>query len=194
MIPPPRNIDGTEEKPAVLRARSERLFLTFPVRRIEAEVIADSIGVLTRNYDRYSSVIPEPFTYLPPGTHAVQIADGSISSGMLDLFGRPSRDTGKISERNNNPTAAQRLYLLNSNVVYRQIAVLGSKTARNFRWSLKPNSINVIYLTVLSRRSTPLEQKWIMDYWKKLPKKQRGQVWNDLFWVLVNSKEFLYYH
>ena len=124
----------------------------------------------------------------------MQIADGSISSAMLDLFGRPSRDTGKISERNNNATAAQRLYLLNSNVVYRQISNLANRTARSFRGNLRKNSIEFVYLTVLSRKQTPIEQKWIMDYWQKLPKKQRWQIWTDLYWSLINSKEFLYYH
>ena len=194
VLAPRRNITGEEEKPEAVRARTERLFLTFPVRRIEAEVISDSIGTLFRSYNKYSSVIPEPFTYLPGGTHAVQIADGSISSGMLDLFGRPSRDTGKISERNNNATAAQRLYLLNSNVIYRQISNLANRTGRSFRGTLRKNSIEYIYLTVLSRKQTPIEQKWIMDYWQKLPKKQRWQIWTDLYWSLINSKEFLYYH
>lgn len=176
------------------RALSEKLFLSYPVRRLEAEVLSDSLGVLTGNFGRYTSVIPEPFTFLPPRTHAVQIADGSISSAMLDLFGRPSRDSGKISERNNHMTAAQRLYLLNSNVVYQQVANLGWRTARRCRWQLERRGIPEIYLMVLSRNPTQLEKKWILDYQRKLPKNRRGNVWPDLFWVLVNSKEFLYHH
>ena len=113
---------------------------------------------------------------------------------MLDLFGRPSRDSGKISERNNRITAAQRLYLLNSNIVYRQISTLGWQTAKRCKWQLERRGIAEIYLRVLSRYPTPLEKKWVMDYQRGLPKKQRGNVWSDLFWVLVNSKEFLYYH
>ena len=180
--------------PPEIRSKTEKYFLSYPVRRLEAELLSDSLGVLTGNYGRYTSVIPEPFTFLPSGTRATQIADGSISSAMLELFGRPSRDSGKISERNNRITAAQRLYLLNSNLVYRQISAVGWKTAKKCKWDLKRKGIPSIYLAVLSRRPTPLEIKWIMDYQRALPKKQRGQVWPDLFWVLVNSKEFLYHH
>ena len=188
-------ISKTEEaKSDKIRALSEKLFLSYPVRRLEAEVLSDSIGVLTGNFGRYTSVIPEPFTFLPPGTRAVQIADGSISSVRLDLFGRPSRDSGKISDRNNQITGAQRLYLLNSNTIYWQVTNLGKQIGRRCKWQLERRGIGEIYLRILSRNPTPLEKKWIMDYQRKLPKNRSGQVWPDLFWVLVNSKEFLYYH
>ncbi|MBO4633139.1 MAG: DUF1553 domain-containing protein [Lentisphaeria bacterium] len=180
--------------PPEIRQQTEKYFLSYPVRRLEAELLSDSLGVLTGNYGRYTSVIPEPFTFLPSGTRAVQIADGSISSAMLELFGRPSRDSGKISERNNRITGAQRLYLLNSNVVYRRLSALGWKTAKSCKWDLKRKGITTIYQMVLSRHPVPLEKKWIMDYQRALPQKQRGHVWPDLFWVLVNSKEFLYHH
>lgn len=176
------------------RELTEKYFLSYPVRRLEAEILSDCLGVLTGNYGRYTSVIPEPFTYLPRGTHAVQIADGSISSGMLELFGRPSRDSGQISERNNRMTASQRLYLMNSGVVYRQMAVLGSQIAKRCRWQLERRGIAEIYLQVLSRYPTPQEKKRVMAYVRALPKKQRSDAWRDLVWVLVNSKEFLYYH
>ena len=173
---------------------AEQYFLTYPVRRLEAEIISDSIGVLTGNYGRYTSVIPEPFTFLPPGTKAIQISDGSISSVRLDLFGRPSRDSGKISERNNHITGAQRLYLLNSNTIYWQISNLGRQISRRTKWQLERRGIAEIYLRILSRPPTRQEKKWVMDYQRALPKKMRGNVWADLCWVLVNSKEFLYYH
>ena len=159
---------------------AEKYFLTYPVRRLEAEIVSDSLGVLTGNFGRYTSVIPEPFTFLPPGTKAVQISDGSISSAMLDLFGRPSRDSGKISERNNRITGAQRLYLLNSSVVYRQISNLGWQTGRRCKWQLERRGINEIYLRFLSRYPTPEEKKKIMAYQRALPKKLRGNVWSDL--------------
>ena len=180
--------------PAETRAQTEKYFLSYPVRRLEAEVLSDSLGVLTGYFGRYMSVIPEPFTFLPPKTHAVQIADGSISSSMLELFGRPSRDSGKISERNNHMTGAQRLYLLNSNMVYGQLSNLGWRTARSYRWDFYRKGIRTLYLQILSREPTPLEKKRIIDYQNSLPKRRKGQVWPDLVWTLVNSKEFLYYH
>ena len=40
--------------------------------------------------------------------------DASITSPFLELFGRPTRNEGYESERNNLPSASQKLYLLNS--------------------------------------------------------------------------------
>ncbi len=189
-----RSFHASSIVPQEKRALAEKYFLSYPVRRIEAEILIDSLAVLTGRHEKYSSVIPEPFTFLPRGTHALQIADGSISSSTLDLFGRPSRDSGKISERNNHITAGQRLYLLNSNALYGQLSNLGWQTARGCRWDIYRRGIPYLYLRILSRNPTPLERKWIDDYIKKLPKKRKSHIWPDLVWTLVNSKEFLYYH
>ena len=48
----------------------------------------------------------------PNAARAVALADASISSPFLEKFGRSSRDTGLESDRNNRPTAAQRLHML----------------------------------------------------------------------------------
>ena len=49
------------------------------------------------------------------------LADASITSPFLEKFGRSSHDTGLESDRNNLPTAAQRLHLLNSSHVRRKM-------------------------------------------------------------------------
>ena len=54
--------------------------------------------------------------------------------------------------------------------------------------------IDLFYLRILSRYSTRKEREAILAYRKSLPPKQRWNVWRDLAWVLINSKEFLYYH
>ena len=176
-----------------IHAVLEKHFYTYPIRRMEAEIISDCLGALTGVYGKYSSVIPEPFTYLPAGTKAVQVADGSISSAFLDQFGRPSRDTGKISDRRNFITASQRLYLLNSGTLYNELNRQGWRIAREVRWNLR-KGVERFYLTALSRYPTEKEFHLVQTYYNKLPKKQKGRVWPDLIWVLANSKEFLYYH
>ncbi|MDD5727489.1 MAG: DUF1553 domain-containing protein [Victivallales bacterium] len=179
--------------PEACRAKAERYFAVYPVRRLEAEVLSDAIGSLTGYYGQYSSVIPEPFTFLPAGTRAVQIADGSISSAMLDLFGRPPRDSGLLAERNNRINGSQRLFLLNSGDLYKRLNQAGWRIARKNKWRFEPCA-EEIYLKALSRYPTAEELKTIRKYLDSLPKKGRGRIWPDLLWVLVNSKEFLYHH
>jgi hypothetical protein len=40
-------------------------FASYPLRRLEAEVLIDAINQLTGSSEKYSSAIPEPFTFIP---------------------------------------------------------------------------------------------------------------------------------
>ncbi len=92
-------------------------FACYPLRRLEAEVLLDAICQVTGTTESYSSMIPEPFTFIPEKQRSIALPDGSITSSVLETFGRPPRDTGLESERNNRMTAAQALHLLNSSHV-----------------------------------------------------------------------------
>ena len=167
-------------------------FAAYPVRRLEAEVLDDVIRDLTGVPSRYSSVIPEPFTFLPKDMRTVEIADGSISSSFLILFGRPSRDTGDPKERSNEITAKQRLFLFNSADLYRRLMQIPRRPdIQNLSLSKK---INFCYLLFYSRLPTEAEKKILLDRFHAMPPKSRWKLINDLLWTLANSGEFLYRH
>ena len=84
-------------------------------------MLIDAICQITGTTEKYSSAIPEPFTFIPEDQRSIALPDGSITSSFLEMFGRPPRDTGLESERNNRLTAAQRLHLLNSSHIQRKI-------------------------------------------------------------------------
>jgi hypothetical protein len=91
-----------------VRARSEQAaaeaqFAYYPLRRIEADVLIDALNQITGTTEKYSSPIPEPFTFIPENQRAIALGDGSITSTFLELFGRPARDTGLESERSSGP-------------------------------------------------------------------------------------------
>lgn len=88
-----------------LTAEAAAQFAAYPIRRLDAEVLIDAINRITGTTDLYTSPIPEPFTYIPKDMTAVAIADGSITSPFLALFGRSARATGMESERNNKNAA-----------------------------------------------------------------------------------------
>ncbi len=121
------------------------------------------------------------------------MADGSITSPFLDMFGRPPRDTGLHSERNNRPTPAQRLHLLNSSHIRRKIEQ--SKKLRGLiRSSRKqPETVRRLYLNILSRFPTQEEMEIVKTY-SESGEAKRWEVAVDLAWALVNSPEFLYRH
>ena len=96
-------------------------FGCYSLRRLDAEVLVDALCQITGTTESYSSMIPEPFTFIPEKQRSITLPDGSISSSVLEMFGRPPRDSGLAAERNNRITAAQALHLLNSTHVLRKI-------------------------------------------------------------------------
>ena len=77
-------------------SKSYPLWAQYKVRRLEAEVIVDILQQLLGGSENYSSMIPEPFTFIPTEEKSILLCDGSITSRTLELFGRPPRDTGEI--------------------------------------------------------------------------------------------------
>ncbi len=150
---------------------AEAQFASYPLRRLDAEVLSDAINKITGSSDLYTSPIPEPFTYIPKGMPAVALADGSITSPFLALFGRSARATGMENERNNKPTPAQWLYLLNSSDVQRKLEQ-GPKLQELFNSGRKPpEMVEALYLAILSRFPTPDELKTIDGYGRAQPGK-----------------------
>jgi hypothetical protein len=174
--------------------RAEALFAYYPVRRLDAEVLIDALCWISGTQESYSSAIPEPFTFVPEEHRSIELADGSITSEFLEMFGRPARDTGLESERNNQPTDAQRLYLLNSTHI--QDKIERSRRLNGLIRTTKGNHrtlINMIYLNILSRYPTQEELAAAGEYFQNRGINSR-QATNDLVWALINTKEFLYRH
>jgi hypothetical protein len=168
-------------------------FSHYPLRRLDAEVLIDALDKITGGTENYSSAIPEPFTYIPENQRSIALPDGSISSSFLELFGRSSRDTGLESERNNRPSADQRLCLLNSSLTQRKIEQ--SPMIRNLVVAGKePRDIAIgMYLGILSRFPTDEEFKIVEGYFQS-SKLTRRESAVDLVWSLINGAEFLYRH
>ena len=175
-------------------SRAAEFFACYPVRRLEAEVLADALNALAGRGESYQSPIPEPFTFTPESQRAIALPDGSITSSFLEMFGRPSRDTGLESERNNQPTDAQRLHFLNSSNVQRKI-----EQGLRFRRLIEDargnrgRMVDNIYLSIVSRFPTPAEREVVRSQFPPGGGNARAAA-ADLAWALLNSKEFLYRH
>jgi hypothetical protein len=179
--------------PTTDKPEAEANFASYPLRRLEAEVLIDALNQITGTTDAYSSAVPEPFTFIPEGQRSISLADGSITSSFLEMFGRSPRDTGLESERNNGPTAAQRLHLLNSSHIQRKIEQ-GPALQDLMRSRAKPREVvDTLYLTILSRFPTEEEWKIVAAHRQAGAGKNREAV-IDLAWALINSAEFLYRH
>ena len=165
----------------------------FVPQRLPAEVIVDALASVTGIWSTYTSRVPEPFTFYPPRTRSTHLGDATVSSSELELFGKVSRDVSLESQRNNNITSRQLLYLMNSSVLEGRIR------KSQILQRIYVNSANIeqladsITLLVLSRRATADEVSMYSDYMAKteLP---LMEVAIDIMWMQLNSNEFLYNH
>jgi hypothetical protein len=84
------------------------------VRRLRAEVLLDTISRVTGTEDR--------FPQSPPGTRAVQIHSGNVSTYFLTTFGRAPRETPCSCEVSREANLSQALHLVNGDTITQKIA------------------------------------------------------------------------
>lgn len=173
---------------------AEPSYARYLIRRLDAEVLADALYRVTGKSEALVSPIPEPYTFIPKENPSISLADGSITNAFLVKFGRPSRDRGLASERNNKVTVDQELYLLNSTAL-RQGIEQGSLMIETLTIARtgKGGALAYLYRSLLGRVPSPMEAKTVETYLKKKGGFSRQAI-ADIAWALVNSAEFLFRH
>ena len=168
-------------------ATDTRNFSRAMVRRIRAEVLLDCISQATAT--------PNKFKGLPLGSRAVQIADGNTSTYFLSTFGRATRATVCSCEVKMEPNLSQALHLLNGDATHNRIQQ-GKRVETLAAENQSPQEIiRQLYLRTLSREPTATELAKLLPAVAegKNPAEQRS-ILNDIFWALLNSKEFMFNH
>lgn len=162
----------------------ERNFAHGNVRRIPAEQLLDCISQATAASDKFQG--------LPLGSRAVQIADGRTSNYFLTTFGRAPRDTVCACEAKTEPTLSQALHMLNGNTIQGKVQQ-GAAVKKLLDAKQEPQQIiEQLYIRALSRRPTPDESESLLAVVKNCPTPQQGL--EDVFWAVLNSREFLFNH
>ncbi len=157
-------------------------FSRFLPRRLPAEVLLDSIDQLTLSGTRFNGV--------PPGTRAVQLPDNQFESYFLSVFGRPDFASACECERSSDATLAQSLHILNSkeilNKCSRGRAQLLARDNRPHEEKLRE-----LYMLALSREPSQKELRVMVNY---IEGRSTQQAYEDILWVMINTKEFLFNH
>ncbi|MDR2115315.1 MAG: DUF1553 domain-containing protein [Planctomycetaceae bacterium] len=174
--------------------RVTELFASYSIRRMEAEVLQDALSQIFAIPVGYNSEVPEPFTNIPARYRTIMLPDASITNSFLEMFGRPTRDTGMESDRNNNVTESQQLFMLNSTEINNWV----TKFLLSYRnMNRKPEEIrkmlDEIWLRFLSRYPTAMEFHIVTEELRQ-QEKSGGQKIQDIVWALLNTKEFLCRH
>ena len=171
-------------QPNDTNAGDDRNFAKASVRRLRAEVLLDCLSQVTETKDKFNGI--------PRGAHAVQIPDGNTSSYFLTTFGRATRETVCSCEVRTEPNLSQALHLLNGSTVENKIND-GGVVRKALKAGQKPEAIlDDLYLRCLCRRPSEEERARLLAFFKDA--KSEEQVLNDLFWALLNAKEFVFNH
>jgi hypothetical protein len=179
--------------PTQENSADEAGFSHYRLRRMDAEVLIDAIGQITGKGEEYTSAIPEPFTFISPKQRSITLADGSITSSFLQMFGRPGRDTSYESDRNNSTSVFQTLHLLNSTHIKDKIMNSWKLKSMMNKTQQFSGRIDELYLRILSRYPSREEIQCAMDY-QSSNKMASKDATIDLAWALMNSTEFILKH
>ncbi|MBG86524.1 MAG: S-layer protein [Verrucomicrobiales bacterium] len=174
-------------------------FSRFQPRRLQAEVLLDSIDQLTG--------ATTSFADLPAGTRAVALPDNSYnkSSAFLRVFGRPDGTSVCECERVESSSLSQSLHLMNGSDIKTKLKTSNGR-AHKFSTDKRENKAKIqeLYLAAFSRTPAENELHIALDYLEEPLSDAKGnlikgpsaerQKFEDLIWALMNTKEFLFNH
>ncbi|MGB0578167.1 MAG: DUF1549 and DUF1553 domain-containing protein [Limisphaerales bacterium] len=186
--------------PTPKNSADSQFYARYYPRRLSAEVMLDSINDLTGSENS--------FNRLPIGVRAIALPDDQANkeSVFLTVFGRPQNNTACECERSDEATLTQSLHLINSSAMQSKLTGSKGRAAQLAADKERPDAerINELYRRAVCRDATTAELAVATAHLKKKrgqsakdPKKlplatAERQAFEDIIWVVANTKEFLY--
>ncbi len=180
-------------------ADDTRFYSRYYPRRLMAEVLLDALsqatGVPTEFYTDLRNANRGRGDMYPVGFRALQLPDSQIGSYFLNTFGRANREQTCECERTEEPSVAQVLHIANGDTMNEKLGhkdnVIGKQLAAKMP---AEQMIEEAYLGTLSRPPTAAEKEKIQNVLQQTDAKEHRAVWEDVYWALLSSKEFLFNH
>jgi hypothetical protein len=158
------------------------------VKRMPAEAALDAIAQATGTtlvFNNYAA---------PPGTRAIGLAAPvryGRSEYFMETFGRPPRREICACERTGDPALAQALFLINDDDVLARISDPKGRLPKLLAAIADDRAlVEELYLTTLSRHPSAEERNKALAYLEQA--ESRGAGAQDVLWVLLNVREFLF--
>ncbi len=175
-------------------------FSRYYPRRLPAEVLLDAIAQVTEVPSQFNQIgfdgnDFQAISNYPLGTRAVELKDSAVVSNFLQTFGRPERDITCECERSNTPSMVQVLHIHNGTTINERLKAKGSCLDRWLRESRDDRDlIREAFVTALSREPTDQELNGLAAEMATEDPAERRTRWEDLYWGLMSSREFLFNH
>ena len=190
-----RSSEATESN-----ADDEQHYARYYPKRLPAEVLLDSVNDVAGATNTFANQ--------PEAVRAVTLPNerGTLESEFLTLFGRPSMDTACECERTGEANLGQSLHLLNSDSIQEKLTADKGRAAQLAKAGDRSDEdrVSELYLRALSRKPDPEELAVALSHLEKKrsalaeetdpPARERAErdAFEDIVWVLVNTKEFLF--
>jgi len=188
--------------PNQYNASDEQNYSRFYLRRLQAEVLLDSIDDLAGTRTEFAN--------LPLGTRAIGLPDNSYNNGspFLKVFGRPQNESVCECERVQSSSLAQSLHLMNAADIKGKLTSANGRAMRLSQMQIPlEERVVELYRVAFSRLPTAAELTFALNYLTDSqsqrsidtattlePKPVSPERFQDLIWALMNTKEFLFNH
>jgi hypothetical protein len=154
----------------------QKLFVRMPLRGLSPEQLFDSLAVATERSE--NAVEQDQFVLGEPASPRAQFA---------------AKFPNQEQKNDYQTSILQALYLMNNEFIARQTSVRKNPTLTTLAEQQTSNASKVesLYLVVLSRKPRPQESKRFADY---IDTGDPNANLADVFWILLNSPEFILNH
>ena len=163
-------------------------------RRLEAEQLLDSIGMGLDAWPEYSNH--------PPGTRAGQVAGGlapgrrrgdkpTSADRLLGTFGKPERLIACDCERGKSNTLRQSFVMWSGSVINDLIMDKTNHISKMLSTDQPLESrIRESFIRTIAREPNAKEMGQVKDF--LTGNESDREAWEDVYWSLLNTKEFLF--
>ncbi len=151
------------------------------VRRIPATTLLDCLSQVTHAPTKYPSQ--------PLGTRAVE-APNPLNDYFLKTFGKSDRTSACACAETSEPTLSQALHMLNGDSVHGKI--VSGKVVKSLLDKKKTPAevIDALYLRSVCRKATEEEKNQLLSVVNASDDPRAAL--QDVFWAILNSREFLF--
>jgi hypothetical protein len=176
---------GLSSEPVPGNERDTRLFSHHLPRPLTAHQMADAIAQATD--------VPNRFPNRSASTRAIDVTDPNTASPILDTFGRCSRTAGCAATPTPALSLRQSLLLIGGDVIESKVTHLNGYLHNMLELKPEPEEIvENLYLRTLCRPATAEEiSRWSAELKQASSLSDAAE---DLFWALLNSREFAFNH
>jgi hypothetical protein len=176
-----------DSEPAAGNPPDDTFYTFYSPKRLMAEQLLQAIDDATG--------VPDKFAGLPKGVRPLQLPDPEQPSYFLDTFGRSRRLVACECSRSDETNITQVLHLMNGDYIEKKLVSPSGRIAELAAKGPSEEAVSNLYYAALSRPPSAEELEKATGILKSrlTPESQRKTL-EDLLWVLLNSREFLFNH